>query len=311
MLKVFEAFAGIGTQRMALKRQNIPHEVTAISEVDEYALLSYHAIHTADVKVEEKTEEEMQKYMEKKNIPLDTKGKRKILTNKRLKDLYVASVASNNLGDISKITDGDIPRVDLFTYSFPCQSISTAGLQKGLTKGSGTRSSLLWECERIIETVKPKYLLMENVKNLVGKKFKPYFEEWLKVLENLGYSNYWQVLNAKDYGIPQNRERVFVVSILDDKTDYKFPATIPLTLRLQDILEDKVDDSYYLSQEQVDRITFSTYNMAKTRIQKKDYSDTLLARDFKGPKCVEVEDKAGIIGSGGNIEPYIIDGKRE
>lgn len=289
MIKVFEAFAGIGTQRMALRNQNIEHEVTAISEVDEYALLSYHAIHTADVKVEETTEEEMQKYMEKKNIPLDPKGKRKILKNKRLKDLYVASVASNNLGDISKITDDELPRVDLFTYSFPCQDISLAGQQRGLEKGSGTRSSLLWECERIIETVKPKYLLMENVKALVNKNNKPQFDIWLEYLEELGYKNFWQVLNAKDYGIPQNRERVFVVSILDENSDYKFPAKIPLTLKLKDILEDNVDDSYYLSQEQVDRITFSTYNTGKTRIQEKGYSDTLCARDFKDPKCVKVK----------------------
>lgn len=284
MLKVFEAFAGIGTQTMALRNQNIEHEVTAISEVDEYALLSYYAIHTADVKVEETTEEEMQKYMEKKNIPLDPKGKRKILKNKRLKDLYVASVASNNLGDISKIIDEEIPRVDLFTYSFPCQDISLAGQQHGLEKGSGTRSSLLWECEKIIETVKPKYLLMENVKALVNKNNKPQIYIWLEYLEELGYKNFWQVLNAKDYGIPQNRERVFVVSILDKNADYKFPAKIPLELKLKDILEDNVDDSYYLSQEQVDRITFSIYNTGRTRIQEKDYSDTLCARDFKDPK---------------------------
>lgn len=182
MIKVFEAFSGIGTQAMALRNIGVEHEITATSEVDEFAILSYHAIHTAEVKVPEATEEEMQKYMEEKNIPLDNKGKRKKLTGKRLKDLYVASVANNNLGDISKIQSKEIPKVDLLTYSFPCTDISGAGLQKGLTKGSGTRSSLLWECERVIETVKPKYLLMENVKNLVSKKFKADFETWLKLL---------------------------------------------------------------------------------------------------------------------------------
>lgn len=211
----------------------------------------------------------------------------KILKNKKLKDLYVASVASNNLGDISKITDEEIPRVDLFTYSFPCQDISLAGQQHGFEKGSGTRSSLLWECEKIIETVKPKYLLMENVKALVNKNNKPQIYIWLEYLEELGYKNFWQVLNAKDYGIPQNRERVFVVSILDKNADYKFPAKIPLELKLKDILEDNVDDSYYLSQEQVDRITFYIYNTGRTRIQEKDYSDTLCARDFKDPKRKE------------------------
>ena len=117
---------------------------------------------------------------------------------------------TRNLGDITKINTEDIPDHDLFTYSFPCQDISIAGKMRGLDKESGTRSSLLWECERIIKAKKPKYLLMENVKNLVGKKFKSYFEEWLKVLEDLGYSNYWRVLNSQDFNVPQNRERVFV-----------------------------------------------------------------------------------------------------
>src|SRR5699024_7279026 len=104
-----------------------------------------------------------------------------------------------------------------------CQDISLAGELGGLKKGSGTRSSLLWECKRVIDTKKPKYLLMENVKNLVGKKFKPHFEEWLKYLESIGYSNYHETLNAKDFGVPQNRERVFMVSILGEHEPYVFP----------------------------------------------------------------------------------------
>ena len=119
-----------------------------------------------------------------------------------------------NLGDISKIKVDDIPKHDLFTYSYPCQSISVAGKQEGMIKGK-TRSGLLYECERIIEHCRPKYLLLENVKNLVGKKFKPQFDEWLDYLESLGYTNYWKVLTEKDYEVPQNRERVFLVSILD------------------------------------------------------------------------------------------------
>ena len=98
-----------------------------------------------------------------------------------------------NMGDISKINVEDIPKHDLFTYSFPCQDISVAGKQAGITEG--TRSGLLYECQKIIEHCKPKYLLLENVKNLVGKKFKVQFEEWLSYLESLGYTNYWQVLN--------------------------------------------------------------------------------------------------------------------
>lgn len=156
---------------------------------------------------------------------------------------------TNNLGDISKVNVDDIPDHDLFTYSFPCQDLSVAGKLSGLEKGSGTRSSLLYECERVIHGKKPKYLLLENVKNLVGKKFKPAFDEWLNWLEQEGYSNYWKVLNAKDYGVPQNRERVFVVSILGTGDPYVFPEKKILGTRLKDVLEDEVEEKYYLSDE--------------------------------------------------------------
>ena len=152
----------------------------------------------------------------------------------------------NNLGDISKIKVEDIPQHDLFTYSFPCQDISVAGKINGIIKGQ-TRSGLLYECEKVIEYCRPKYLLLENVKNLVGKKFKPQFDEWLKYLESLGYTNYWQVLNAKNYGVPQNRERVFVVSILGEHEPYEFPKPIPLNKCIADILEDQVDEKYYIN----------------------------------------------------------------
>ena len=150
-----------------------------------------------------------------------------------------------NLGDISKLDVNDIPEHDLFTYSFPCQDISVAGKTKGIVKGE-TRSGLLYECERIIEAKRPKYLLLENVKNLVGKKFKAQFEEWLAYLESLGYTNYWQVLNAKNYGVPQNRERVFVISILGEHEAYEFPKPVPLNKCIKDILEEEVDEKYYI-----------------------------------------------------------------
>lgn len=153
---------------------------------------------------------------------------------------------TRNWGDITKIDESKLPYYDLITYSSPCQDFSTAGLQRGGDKGTETRSSLLWECERIIRAVKPKYLLMENVKNLVGKKHKHNFIKWLNVLESLGYQNFWKVLNAKEYGIPQNRERVFVVSILG-RGQYLFPNKIPLGKRLKDVLEPTVDEKYYLS----------------------------------------------------------------
>lgn len=155
----------------------------------------------------------------------------------------------NNFGDISKIKWDEVPAFDLLTYSFPCTDVSDAGRQAGLEEGSGTRSSLLWECRKAIAAKHPKFLLMENVKALVSKKFKPFFLKWLAELESQEYINYWQVLNAKDYGVPQNRERVFCVSILNDGSgqSFKFPEPSPLSMTLGDVLEDKVDDKYYLT----------------------------------------------------------------
>lgn len=153
-----------------------------------------------------------------------------------------------NYGDICSIDEIKLPHYDLITYSSPCQDFSVAGKQAGGEKGSGTRSSLLWECERIIRAVKPKYLLMENVKALTSKKFMPLFAQWLRTLEDMGYKNWWKVLNAKDYGVPQNRERVFVVSILGGG-NYQFPNPIPLIKRLKDVLEPVVDEKYYINKE--------------------------------------------------------------
>lgn len=160
--------------------------------------------------------------------------------------------ADRNYGDISKIDWESVPDFDLFTYSFPCTDISNAGVQKGLEEGSGTRSSLLWECCKAIETKKPKYLLMENVKALVSQKFLPYYKKWEQYLAGLGYDNYCKVLNAKDYGVPQNRERIFILSIMDNDRAYHFPDPIPLEKRLKDVLEDKVAEKYYLSDEMVE-----------------------------------------------------------
>ena len=144
-----------------------------------------------------------------------------------------------NLGNISTIDPASVPDCDLITYSFPCQDLSVAGTQLGAEEGSGTRSSLLWECKKLIETKRPRFLLMENVKNLVGSTHKPNFEKWLKYLESLGYSNYWKVLNAVDFGVPQSRERVFCVSILNPKKDFIFPTGNGRTAKLRDILEPK------------------------------------------------------------------------
>lgn len=157
-----------------------------------------------------------------------------------------------NYGDISKIDWAKVPDFDFFTFSFPCTDISNAGQQKGLAKGSGTRSSLLWECCRAIETKKPKYLFMENVKALVSDKFKPFlleFEQWVR---EQGYSVFHEVLNAKDYGIPQNRERLFMIGIKEENAQYEFPKPFPLEIRLKDVLETDVDEKYYISDKMLE-----------------------------------------------------------
>lgn len=162
--------------------------------------------------------------------------------------------AERNYGDISKIEWNSVPDFDLFTYSSPCQDFSIAGLQQGGEKGSGTRSSLLWECERAISTKRPKYCIMENVAALVSSKFIKLFNCWQLTLECLGYYNYAKVLNAKDYGVPQNRERIFLISILDGGR-YTFPKPQKLTKRIKDLLENNVDERFYLTNNAIMRLT--------------------------------------------------------
>lgn len=185
--------------------------------------------------------------------------------------------------------------VDLITHGSPCQDFSLAGKQAGGDEGSGTRSSLMYETLRIVEKLRPKYVIWENVKNILSKKHKHNFDNYLSKMEELGYKNYYQVLNAKDYGIPQNRERVFTLSILDGG-HYVFPLKQELKLKLKDMLEDNVDEKYYLSDGQIERIHKSTYNVSKTRIQEKDCCQTLCARDWKDPKCIQV----------GNTQPKVV-----
>ena len=156
-----------------------------------------------------------------------------------------------NLGDISKIDWSKAPDFDLFTYSFPCQDISSSGKQRGFEEGAGTRSSLLWECKKAIEAKKPRFLMMENVKALVSAKFMPFLRQWQTWLHQQGYENFTQVLNASSYNVPQNRERVFMISILrtdsEPNPSFYFPKKMKLERRIKDILEPNVDESFYLS----------------------------------------------------------------
>jgi site-specific DNA-cytosine methylase len=192
-LKVFELFAGIGSQAKALKNLGIPHEIVGISEINPVSIKAYMAIHGETL----------------------------------------------NYGDITKIDPLMLPDMDLLTYSFPCQDLSIAGFQKGLVN---TRSGLLYECCKIIEAKKPTYLLLENVKNLVGKKFRKDFDKWIAYLDSIGYNTYWKVINALDHGVPQLRQRVFAVSIRKDSdSGFNFPEAqkrVPFS-----IVKEKIDDA--------------------------------------------------------------------
>lgn len=214
-IKVLSLFSGIGAFEKALDNLEIDYELVNFCEFDKYAVKSYCSIHN----VEE----------------------------------------SKNLGDITKVDEKTLPKnIDLITYGFPCQDISLAGKQKGLFNDDGTqtRSGLFFEALRIIEETKPRVAIAENVKNLTSKKFNAQFQIILASLEAAGYNNYFQVLNAKDYGVPQNRERVFIVSIRKDVDTgaFRFPEGFPLELRLKDMLEDEVDEKFYLSQNGVNFI---------------------------------------------------------
>ena len=178
----------------------------------------------------------------------------------QMHNLVFPQFADCALGDITKI-DWHAVRdslqgrdVDLFTYSSPCQDISQAGKQMGLQEGSDTRSALLWRVADAVEVLRPKYLLQENVAALVSQKFMPDFQKWLDKLSSLGYVSRWARLNAKNYGVPQNRDRVFCLSMRQDVAfDYQFPEPFELTTRLEDVLEEEVADRYFLKDDAVSK----------------------------------------------------------
>lgn len=228
-IKLLSLFSGVGAFEKALERLGVEYDLVNYCEVDKYASKAYALIHNCS---EEK-----------------------------------------NLGDITKVDARSLPHdIDLVTYGFPCQDISLAGKQKGFTdsEGNKTRSGLFFDALRIIDETKPKVAIAENVKNLVSKKFKNEFEIVLNSLDQAGYNSYYKVLNAKDYGIPQNRERVFIVSIRKDidpfniMFSFPFPEKEELKLRLKDMLEDEVDEKYYLS----DKMTNFFYKNEKVQKEK-------------------------------------------
>jgi DNA (cytosine-5)-methyltransferase 1 len=233
MLYLIELFAGIGSQAKALKKLGIPFTHHRVVEWDKYAIKSYNAIHNTNFETSD-------------------------ITKIKGEDLGITETNKYNY---------------LMTYSFPCQDLSKAGKGKGMTKGDNTRSGLLWEVERLLRECKelPQYLLMENVPDVIGQKNIKDFAMWCEFLESIGYRNFYQLLNAKDYGIPQNRNRCFMVSILKTKNQiFQFPKPIPLKLRLKDMLEDEVDEKYYLSETAIQYMFNTNYqqNKFKTRVQK-------------------------------------------
>lgn len=228
ILKVFEAFAGIGAQASALERTGINFKIVGISDWFIDAIECYAAIHCDGTAVEMPTDiKEIDKYLAQFTFsttsvkPTDLKR----LTEDQRRDLYRANKKACNYGSITDIKGEDLPEIDLLVYSFPCQDLSTGGLGKGMKKGSGTRSGLLWEIERILTELKilqrlPEFLLLENVKTIKADKNIGDLNQWLSVLESMGYSNTdCMILNSLDFGVPQDRERAFIISHLGEKLD--------------------------------------------------------------------------------------------
>lgn len=255
VISYLSLFSGIGAFEKALKRLEIPYELIGYSEIDKYASKAYSLIH---------------------NVP-----------------------ETMNYGDITKINEKELPEgIDLITYGFPCQDISIAGSQKGLLNDDGTktRSGLFFDALRIIEHTQPKVAIAENVKNLASKKFSKQFSIVLDSLEDAGYNNYWKILNAKDYEIPQNRERIIIVSIRKDLDSgaFDFPEPVELQSILLDVLEDEVDEKYYVDPSKVKALI--------PQLEKKEISNTVRASGggeyrqtpvgFSGKACVTLSDYA-------------------
>ena len=218
-IRLIELFAGYGSQAMALKRIGAKFEHYRVVEFNKYAIASYNAVHGTDFPTMD-------------------------ITKVHAEDL--------NICDTNAFTY-------LLTYSFPCTDLSVAGKQAGMSNGSGTRSGLLWEVDRILTEIRdsngelPQILFMENVPQVHSQDNMPDFRKWIDFLESLGYTNYYQDLNAKNYGVAQNRERCFMFSFLGEY-NYHFPQPIPLKKKLKDYLEDNVDEKYYINNEKAGKL---------------------------------------------------------
>lgn len=245
-LRLIEMFAGIGAQAKALENLGVKFEHWVVCEWDKYAIQSYNAVHNTNFN------------------PSD-------ITKLKASDLNITDTEHYNY---------------LLTYSFPCQDLSNAGKGRGMEKGSGTRSGLLWEVERLLNecTELPQVLLMENVPQVHGTKNKEHFDKWIAFLESKGYSNFWTDLNAKNYGIPQNRNRCYMVSVLGEYS-YEFPKPVELELTLKDFLETEVDEKYYLSEKKLH--TINKWNSLERPLEKV-YGKNSIARTLttrSGAEC--------------------------
>lgn len=312
-LKVFEAFSGYGSQSLELKELGINHEVVGTSEYEYNAIIAYSALHNNFADINNVSHDDMKKYLMERNIGFDFKKNKSKIPRMRkdvLEKVYSAAIGQKCYGDISLIKPDDIPDMDLFTYSFPCQDISVAGNGKGFDEDSETRSSLLWESRKIIKNKKPKFLMMENVKNIISKKHKPNFEKWIAWLESNGYNNYYKLINAKDCGIPQNRQRVFLVSILKQYDDglFHFEDDFYSGLMASDFMDDIVDKKYYMDNKKSEKI-IDIYIKSNDKVNALDMVGLL---DMKGNESIRrVYNPSGICPTvstcqGGHREPKFI-----
>lgn len=280
-VRLIELFAGYGSQSLALKYLGVPFEHHKICEWAIPSIQAYKDLHATDDNTDyskELTTEEVFEYLAKQGVSSNynepmTYDQIKRLGDEKARTIYNNIKATNNLVSVCNAHGKDFEITDrdkycyVLTYSFPCQDLSKAGKGKGMAKDSGTRSGLLWEVERILDELNadggnlPHILLMENVPDVIGTKNISHFADWVKKLDSLGYTSKWQCMNAKNYGVPQNRDRCFMVSWLGDFY-YDFPQPFKLKTRLKDVLETNVDEKYYLSSRALEGIKNSPFQSA-------------------------------------------------
>lgn len=343
-LRLVETFSGTGFQYRGFVQSNCFNvELINTCDLDINAILSYAAIHCGLTnEMVSKCSfypsiDEMAKELADKNIGYDFKKKKpyewsKMTTGNKvneLKKIWLATHLSKNVGDICRV---DVfPPCDMLTFSFPCQSLSQSGKQEGL-KG-GTRSGLVYEVVRIISNMKenntlPSFLLMENVAALVSKKFIKDYEEINQMFDDIGYNVYWKLINSKDCGVPQNRQRVFALYVRKDIDNgtFTFPKPFDNGVRLKDILEPEVEDKYYLSEKIQSRfkitdpefkkdIIGTTLGEDNSRISTRDHVynlngnvGCLTATDYKQPKQILEGNKDFVIRKLTNRECFALQG---